>query len=106
MKSDPKHPATDAVLEAVSPERREFVRRLMAGASFAVPVALGLGTIASRDALAQSSSGAESSAGAGDPGKESTAATAVPEPASVALVGLGLASAAIAARRGKSHNNS
>ena len=63
-------------LEGIPLDRREFVQRLLRGSAFAVPVALGLSTVALRDAQAQAAGSASSSAASSSGGGlQSSAAT-------------------------------
>lgn len=87
--------------------RREFVQRLLRTSAFAVPLALGVSTIATRNAHAQQASstagGQQSSATGGQQssttGGQQSSVLSVAEPASLALLGLGAAGAALAARQ-------
>ncbi|MGE0484529.1 MAG: PEP-CTERM sorting domain-containing protein [Gammaproteobacteria bacterium] len=85
-----------SALDGVPLDRREFVQRLLRSSAFAVPVALGLSTLAAREACAEDAS---ASASAGTGGAAQSGAVQVAEPASVALLGLGAAAAALAARQ-------
>lgn len=76
-------------LAGVPLERREFVQRLLRSSAFAVPVAIGLSAIATRDASAQAAECSECS----------TEVNTVPEPGTLSLLSLGMAGAALAARR-------
>lgn len=97
---------------SVNSSRREFVSKAVKASAFAVPMALGLETIAARKVHAQEQStaesgggGAQESTGGGGGGQESSAAS-VPEPAAVTLLGLGLASLALQARRKQKERSS
>lgn len=82
---------------SVDPSRREFVCKTVKASAFAVPLALGIETITARKAFAQAESSEEGSGQQSS--SESSEAASVPEPAAVTLLGLGLASLAIQARR-------
>lgn len=84
----------DEILAAVAADRREFVARLLRASTFAVPIALGAATIAAREAQAQATSQSAPQTSAA-----SSASMAIPEPTTLSLIGLGAASAALAARR-------
>jgi len=90
------------ILDSVAPERRAFVKRLLQASTFAVPLALGAAAIGSRTAHAQAESqstgGASSSTNVGG-GAAQSSAQAIPEPATLGLLGLGLAGAALEQRR-------
>lgn len=88
---------------SVDTSRREFVAKTIKASAFAVPLALGVDTITARKvhAQAQSDSGGaqQSQSGGGLTGGEQSSAASVSEPAVVTLLGLGLASMALEARR-------
>jgi len=92
------------LLSSVNESRREFVGQLVKTSAFAVPMALGLGTLTARKVYAQANS-SENSGGAqsssGGPGGPGDPPASVPEPTAVVLLGLGLASMALHARNKK-----
>ena len=97
---------------SVNSSRREFVSKAVKASAFAVPVALGLETIAARKVYAQETSqdgggGAQESGGTGGGGgAQGSGAASVSEPAAVTLLGLGLASLALQARRKQKERSS
>lgn len=91
----------NAIEQAVNASRREFVANAVKASAFAVPLALGVETLAAKKAYAQSDDSASSTGGGttGSTSESSSGAASVPEPAAVALLGMGLASLALQARR-------
>lgn len=82
---------------SVDSSRREFVAKAVKASAFAVPLALSVETLTARKAYAQTSDASDD-----DAGKSSGSATgpaSVPEPAAVTLLGIGIASLALQARR-------
>ncbi|MEQ8661318.1 MAG: PEP-CTERM sorting domain-containing protein [Gammaproteobacteria bacterium] len=92
-------PDDHEILHNVSPSRRAFVKRLLQASTFAVPLAIGATAIGTRTARAQTASESTGSASAPGGSAQQSVVRAVPEPATLSLIGLGLAGAALEQRR-------